>query len=111
MSGCRGSGRGPGRSALDSPPDGRRMRRPAALSARRWQPLAAAGLVAVPGPRGGPARDGGVSRAAAPRRGRPWYDMPMASYEVERYEVRPVEGDDQIEVVIHASDGSKWEYG
>ena len=35
----------------------------------------------------------------------------MSNYQVERYEVRPVEGDDQIEVVIHASDGSKWEYG
>lgn len=35
----------------------------------------------------------------------------MPSYEVKSYTVRPVEGDDQIEVVIHASDGSKWEYG
>jgi hypothetical protein len=35
----------------------------------------------------------------------------MSHYEVERYEVRPVEGDTQIEVVIHASDGNKWEYG
>ncbi|MFO1011344.1 MAG: hypothetical protein U1F29_14860 [Planctomycetota bacterium] len=35
----------------------------------------------------------------------------MASYTVKSYTVRPVEGDDQIEVVIHASDGSKWEYG
>jgi hypothetical protein len=35
----------------------------------------------------------------------------MSEYEVERYEIRPVEGDDQIEVVIHASDGNKWEYG
>ena len=29
----------------------------------------------------------------------------MASYTVKSYTVRPVEGDDQIEVVIHASDG------
>jgi hypothetical protein len=35
----------------------------------------------------------------------------MSSYEVVRYGIQPVEGDDQIEVVIHASDGSKWEYG
>lgn len=35
----------------------------------------------------------------------------MSSYEVKSYTVRPVDGDDQIEVVIHSSDGSKWEYG
>ncbi len=35
----------------------------------------------------------------------------MANYEVTSYTVQPVEGDDQVEVVIHASDGSKWEYG
>lgn len=35
----------------------------------------------------------------------------MASYEITSCTVRPVEGDDQIEVVLHASDGSKWEYG
>jgi len=35
----------------------------------------------------------------------------MTHYEVVSYEVRPVEGDAQIEVVIHASDGNKWEYG
>jgi hypothetical protein len=35
----------------------------------------------------------------------------MAHYEVVRYTVERVEGDDQIEVVIHASDGNKWEYG
>jgi hypothetical protein len=35
----------------------------------------------------------------------------MANYEVKSYTVLPVEGDDQVEVVIHASDGSKWEYG
>ena len=35
----------------------------------------------------------------------------MANYEVVEYHVRPVEGDEQIEVVIHASDGNKWEYG
>ena len=35
----------------------------------------------------------------------------MSSYEVQSYTVRPVDGDDQIEVVIHAADGSKWEYG
>ena len=35
----------------------------------------------------------------------------MSTYEVQSYTVRPVEGDDQVEVVIHASDGNKWEYG
>ena len=35
----------------------------------------------------------------------------MSEYEVVRYTVEPVEGDDQIAVVIHASDGNKWEYG
>jgi hypothetical protein len=35
----------------------------------------------------------------------------MSHYEVVSYEVRPVEGDTQVEVVIHASDGNKWEYG
>jgi hypothetical protein len=35
----------------------------------------------------------------------------MANYSVKTYTVQPVDGDDQIEVVIHASDGSKWEYG
>jgi hypothetical protein len=35
----------------------------------------------------------------------------MSEYEVDSYEIRQVEGDDQIEVVIHASDGNKWEYG
>ncbi|MBL8805092.1 MAG: hypothetical protein JNN27_24045 [Planctomycetes bacterium] len=35
----------------------------------------------------------------------------MSHYEVVKYTVEPVEGDDQIAVVIHASDGNKWEYG
>jgi hypothetical protein len=35
----------------------------------------------------------------------------MANYEVVDYSVQPIEGDDQIEVIIHASDGNKWEYG
>ena len=35
----------------------------------------------------------------------------MANYSVKSYTVLPVEGDDQVEVVIHAADGSKWEYG
>ncbi|MCK6445753.1 MAG: hypothetical protein L6Q99_05115 [Planctomycetes bacterium] len=35
----------------------------------------------------------------------------MATYEVTSYSVQEVEGDDQIAVVIHASDGNKWEYG
>ena len=35
----------------------------------------------------------------------------MSSYHVTKFTVQPVDGDDQIEVVIHASDGNKWEYG
>jgi len=35
----------------------------------------------------------------------------MSTYAVKSFTVLPVEGDDQIEVVIHSSDGSKWEYG
>ena len=35
----------------------------------------------------------------------------MPNYEVTSYQVEPVEGDDQIAVTIHASDGNKWEYG
>jgi hypothetical protein len=35
----------------------------------------------------------------------------MSEYEVESYEMNAVEGDDQIELVIRASDGNKWEYG
>jgi hypothetical protein len=35
----------------------------------------------------------------------------MSSYQVKSYSVQPIAGDDQLEVVIHASDGSKWEYG
>lgn len=35
----------------------------------------------------------------------------MTHYEVVSYTVLPVEGDTQVEVVIHASDGNKWEYG
>ena len=35
----------------------------------------------------------------------------MSSYQVKSYTVLPIEGDDQIEVVILAVDGSRWEYG
>jgi hypothetical protein len=35
---------------------------------------------------------------------------PMVNYEVVDYTLKPVEGDDQVELVIHASDGSRWEY-
>lgn len=35
----------------------------------------------------------------------------MSEYEVVSYTVEPVEGDDQVAVTIHASDGNKWEYG
>ncbi len=35
----------------------------------------------------------------------------MTEYEVISYTVEPVEGDDQVAITIHASDGNKWEYG
>ena len=35
----------------------------------------------------------------------------MANFEVTSYTVEPVDGDDQIAITIHASDGNKWEYG
>ena len=35
----------------------------------------------------------------------------MSTYEAVGFTVQPVEGDDQVEVVINASDGNKWEYG
>jgi hypothetical protein len=35
----------------------------------------------------------------------------MAHYEVVKYTVAPIDGADQIEVVIYSSDGNKWEYG
>ena len=35
----------------------------------------------------------------------------MSEFKVTSYTVEPVEGDDQIAITIHASDGNKWEYG
>jgi hypothetical protein len=35
----------------------------------------------------------------------------MANYEVSSHTLEPVEGDTQIALTIHATDGSKWEYG
>jgi hypothetical protein len=35
----------------------------------------------------------------------------MPEYQVTSYKLAPVEDDDQIELVIHSSDGNKWEYG
>ncbi len=35
----------------------------------------------------------------------------MSEYEVDTWEVKPVEGDDQIELVITSTDGNRWEYG
>jgi len=35
----------------------------------------------------------------------------MSEYEIEKWTVQPVEGDDQIELVIEATDGNRWEYG
>jgi hypothetical protein len=35
----------------------------------------------------------------------------MSEYEVDTWEVNPVEGDDQVELVITSTDGNRWEYG
>jgi len=35
----------------------------------------------------------------------------MSEYEVVNWSVEPVEGDDQVELVIESSDGNRWEYG
>ena len=35
----------------------------------------------------------------------------MSEYEVERHTLEPVEGDDQLSLTIHATDGSEWSYG
>lgn len=35
----------------------------------------------------------------------------MTEYEVDSYELKPVDGDNQIELIIIAKDGSRWEYG
>lgn len=35
----------------------------------------------------------------------------MSEYEATSFTVEPVDGDDQIAITIHASDGNKWEYG
>lgn len=39
------------------------------------------------------------------------YTHIMSEYSALSYTVKPVEGDAQVEIVIHASDGNKWEYG
>jgi len=35
----------------------------------------------------------------------------MSEYEITSWSCQPVEGDDQIELVIESSDGNRWEYG
>ncbi|MFT7676548.1 MAG: hypothetical protein ACI8QC_000519 [Planctomycetota bacterium] len=35
----------------------------------------------------------------------------MSEYEATSFTVEPVEGDNQVAITIHASDGNKWEYG
>lgn len=35
----------------------------------------------------------------------------MSEYEVVNWSCAPIEGDDQIELVIESSDGNRWEYG
>ena len=33
------------------------------------------------------------------------------NYTAENYHIKPVEGDDQVELVINSTDGHVWEYG
>ena len=35
----------------------------------------------------------------------------MSEYEITNWTVEPVEGDNQVELVIESSDGNRWEYG
>lgn len=35
----------------------------------------------------------------------------MTEYEIVNWSVEPVEGDDQVALVIESSDGNRWEYG
>ncbi len=37
--------------------------------------------------------------------------LQMSEFEVVSYTIEPVEGDSQVAITIHASDGNKWEYG
>lgn len=56
----------------------------------------------------------GPSSIGQDRRGRsapPLPPLQMSEFEVVSYTIEPVEGDAQIAITIHASDGNKWEYG
>jgi len=35
----------------------------------------------------------------------------MTEYDIEKWDIQPVEGDEQVELVIESSDGNRWEYG
>lgn len=35
----------------------------------------------------------------------------MTEYDIEKWDIQPVEGDAQVELVIQSSDGNRWEYG
>jgi hypothetical protein len=35
----------------------------------------------------------------------------MADFKVANHILRPVEGDEQLELIIESTDGAKWEYG
>jgi len=35
----------------------------------------------------------------------------MPEYEILKWDIQPVDGDEQVELVIESSDGNKWEYG
>ncbi len=35
----------------------------------------------------------------------------MSEYEIVNWSVKPVDGDNQVELVIESSDGNRWEYG
>lgn len=35
----------------------------------------------------------------------------MTEYDIEKWDIQPVEDDEQVELVIESSDGNRWEYG
>ncbi len=35
----------------------------------------------------------------------------MTEYDIEKWDIQPVDDDEQVELVIESSDGNRWEYG
>ena len=35
----------------------------------------------------------------------------MTEYDIEKWDIQPVEDDEQVELWIESSDGNRWEYG